>query len=233
VALRLVAVSFDAVDPARVAVFWAGLLGRDVVPEAHGALVPGDDTQVGLRFVASATPKVGPNRLHLHLTSSSVDDQQASVEKVLDLGGRHIDIGQRPEEGHIVLADPEGNELCVIEPGNSYLAGCGLLGEVTCEGSREVGMFWRDVLGWPLVWDRGEQTVVQSPLGGTKVAWDGEHMTPKTGRNRQRLAVGAPELLSEVRRLVALGATEICEREGSVELADPDGNEFSLEAAPS
>ena len=51
----------------------------------------------------------------------------------LRLGAAHVDVGQRREEGHIVLADPEGNEFCVIEHGNAYLAGCGYLGEVACE----------------------------------------------------------------------------------------------------
>ena len=54
------------------------------------------------------------------------------VATVLRLGGRHLDVGQTGDEGFVVLADPQGNELCVIEPGNSYLAGTGDLGEVTC-----------------------------------------------------------------------------------------------------
>jgi hypothetical protein len=41
-----------------------------------------------------------------------------------------------------MLADPEGNEFCVIEPGNNFLADCGFLGELTCDGSQEVGHFW-------------------------------------------------------------------------------------------
>ena len=69
-------------------------------------------------------------------------------------------MGQAPDATHVVLADPGGNELCVIEPGDNYLAGTGYLGEVTCDGSRNVGMFWRDALGWPLVWDENEQTVI-------------------------------------------------------------------------
>ena len=67
--VRLVAVAFDAHDPDELAAFWAAVLGRDIVGEPSGALVPGDDTQVGLRFVAAATERSGPNRLHLHLTS--------------------------------------------------------------------------------------------------------------------------------------------------------------------
>ena len=226
--LRLVAVSFDAHDPAGLAVFWAGVLGRAIVEEASGALLPGDDMQVGLRFVAAATEKAGQDRLHLHLTSSTLDDQWQTVETALSLGGRHLDVGQLPEEDHVVLADPGGNEFCVIEPGNNFLAGCGFLGEVSCDGTREVGLFWRDALGWPLVWDQDDETAVQSPRGGTKVSWGGPPVAPKTGRNRQRLELAAPDLAAEVDRLVALGATELGDRDGGVELADPDDNEFLI-----
>ena len=225
---RLVAVTFDAHDPAGLASFWGNLLGRQVVHEASGALLPAEDTQVGLRFVASSTEKSGPNRLHLHLTSTSLDDQQRTVATALSLGGRHLDVGQLPDEDHVVLGDPEGDEFCVIEPGNNFLAGCGYLGEVSCEGSREVGLFWRDALGWPLVWDQDEETAVQSPAGGTKVSWGGPPVSPRHARNRQRFDLAAADLPREVARLVALGATRLGNRDGGLELADPDGNEFSV-----
>jgi hypothetical protein len=60
---RLLAVTFDAHDTARLAQFWAGMLGREVVEDAGGALLPGDDTQLSLRFVPSRAEKVGPNRI--------------------------------------------------------------------------------------------------------------------------------------------------------------------------
>jgi catechol 2,3-dioxygenase-like lactoylglutathione lyase family enzyme len=228
---RLLAVTFDAHDPARVAQFWAGMLGREIVEDADGALVPGDDTQVSLRFVPSGAKKVVPNRIHLHLTSANPADQQHTVTTALALGGGHIDVGQRPEEGHVVLADPEGNEFCVIEPGNTFLAGCGLLGELACEGSREVGLFWSEALGWPLVWDRDQETAIQSPHGGTKVAWGGPPVAPKEGRNRQRfdLAPAGGDQQAEVDRLVSLGATRLeTGADGAVVLADLDGNEFRV-----
>jgi hypothetical protein len=226
--LRLVAVSFDAHDPDRLAAFWAGMLDRDVIRETGGALLPGDDTQVGLRFVGATTEKSGPNRVHLHLTSSTLEDQQHTVERALGLGGRHIDVGQLPEEGHIVLADPGGNEFCVIEPGNNYLAGCGFLGEVACAGTRKVGLFWRDALGWPLVWEQGEETAIQSPRGGTKISWGGQPVTPGKGKNRQRFDLATLDLDAEVERLVALGASKLGDRDGGIGLADPDGSEFSV-----
>jgi len=231
--LRLRAVTFDAHEPARVAQFWGGLLDRELVEDAGGALLPGHDTQLGLRFVPSLSEKVGPNRMHLHLTSASPGDQQQTVATALRLGARHLDVGQRPEEGHIVLADPEGNEFCVIEAGNAYLAGCGFLEEVACDGTREVGLFWSEALGWPLVWDQDQETAIQSPHGGTKVAWGGPPVAPLVQRNRQRfdlvLAGGDPE--GEVERLVRLGATRLDGAvAGSTVLADPDGNEFCVHA---
>jgi hypothetical protein len=230
--LRLLALTFAARTPVRAAQFWAGLLGREVVEDPGGAFLPGHDTQLGLRFVPSLAEKVGPSRMHLHLTSTSPDDQQQTVGTALGLGARHLDVGQRPEEGHIVLADPEGNEFCVIEPGNSFLAGCGLLGEVACDGTREVGLFWSAALGWPLVWDQDQETAIQSPHGGTKVAWGGPPVAAHVQRNRQRfdlaLAGGDPE--AEVDRLVCLGATRLDGGEDDdLALADPDGNEFCFQ----
>jgi hypothetical protein len=227
----LLALTFDAHDPARLAGFWAALLGRVAVDDVTGSLVPGSDTQVGLRFVRSGAERAGPNRVHLHLTSTSAADQQETVRAALKLGAGHLDVGQLPEEGHVVLADPEGNEFCVIEPGNKFLAGCGFLGELACDGTREVGLFWAEALGWPLVWDEDEETAVQSPHGGTKVAWSGPPLAPKHGRNRQRfrLTLAGGDLAGQIDRLVALGATRLgSAADGDVELADPDGNEFCL-----
>jgi predicted enzyme related to lactoylglutathione lyase len=234
VSSRLTALTVDALDPARLAAFWAGVLDRPTVVDPGGASVPGSEAQLGLRFVASPVPKAGPNRMHLHLTSTAPADQQETVARVLRLGGHHIDVGQRPEEGHVVLADPEGNELCVIEPGNNFLAGCGFLGELTCHGPRDLGLFWAEALGWPLVWDHDGETAVQSPRGGTKVSWGGEPPQRPDGRSRQRfdLAVVDGDLGDEADRLVTLGATLLGHvDDGGVELADTDGNAFRLSVA--
>jgi hypothetical protein len=226
---RLLAVTFAAHDPALLGRFWAALLGRAAVA-GDGVLLPGDETQVGLRFVPGQVRRNGLNRLHLHLTSASPGDQERTVATALGLGANHLDVGQRPEEGHVVLADPEGNELCVIEHGNAYLAGCGLLGEVACEGSREVGLFWSAALGWPLVWDRDGETAIQSPRGGTKVAWGGPPVTAtETG---QRFDLVADDVAAEAERLVSLGATRLASGgDGEVVLADPDGFAFTVGAA--
>jgi catechol 2,3-dioxygenase-like lactoylglutathione lyase family enzyme len=233
---HLVALSFDAHDPLDLARFWAGVLGRELVDDSDEgiALLPNDDTGFRLRFLATDKPKQGPNQIHLHLTSASPEEQQQTVARALELGGRHIDVGQLPEEGHVVLADLEANEFCVIEPGNSFLAGCGFLGELACDGSQEVGYFWSEALGWPLVWDQDQETAIQSPGGGTKIAWGGPPVAPKTGKNRLHFDIAPPahgDQQAEVERLVSLGATRVDIGQGEVSwvvMADPGGNEFCV-----
>lgn len=227
----LLTLTMGAHDPERLADFWAGLLGRPIADDPRGVLLPGSETQVGLRFAHSAKVKTGPNQVHLHLTSTGPTGQHDTIVSAIELGASPIDVGQLSEEGHVVLADPEGNEFCVIEPHNSYLSGCGFLGELACDGTRRVGLFWAEVLGWPLVWDQDEETAVQSRHGGTKVAWGGPPLAPKHGRNRQRfdLTVTDCDAALEVDRLLALGAIRLgANADGSMALADPDGNEFCL-----
>jgi Glyoxalase-like domain len=230
---RLVAVTYDAQDPARLAQFWATMLKREAVEDVGGVLLPGTDGQLGLRFVADGAPPHGRHRMHAHLTSTSLLDQQHIVATAVELGASHLDVGQRPEEGHVVLSDPGGYEFCVIEPGNGFLAGCGSLGEITCEGTRTAGAFWSRALDWPLVWDRGEETAVQSPQGGTKVSWGGEPVSSRQGSDRQRFELVAADgdLEAEAGRLVGLGAQRLrVAGSGVILLADPDGTEFRLRA---
>ncbi|MGH3479503.1 MAG: VOC family protein [Nocardioidaceae bacterium] len=230
---HLVELCFDATDPNRLARFWAGVLDREIADDGL-TLRPSDDIGFSIQFRPTQEQKSGPNQMHLHLTSTSLDDQQSTVARALGLGGRHLDIGQGPEEGHVVLADPEGNEFCVIEPGNSFLANCGFLGELACDGSREVGYFWSEALGWPLVWDQDQETAIQSPGGGTKIAWGGPPVAPKTGKNRLHFDLAPPvgvDQQGEVDRLVSLGATPIDNGQGGVSwvvMADPEGNEFCV-----
>ena len=234
---HLFALCFDARDPLRLARFWAELLDWDLLEDAEGAvaLQAKDDVVVfRLRFVPSDAEKVEQNQMHLDLTSTSSADQQQTVARALELGAQHLDVGQLPEEGHVVLADPEGNELCVIEPGNDFLAGCGFLGAVACDGSQQVGYFWSEALGWPLVWDEDAETAIRSPHGGPKITWGGPPLKPKTGKYRLHfdlLPATGTTGPAEVDRLVTLGATRVDTGRGDVAwtvMLDPDGHEFCV-----
>jgi catechol 2,3-dioxygenase-like lactoylglutathione lyase family enzyme len=228
---QLDSLTFDAQDPERLTRFWAGVLRREVADDGV-TLLPGD-TGFAICFLPTDEPKTGPNQMHFDLTSSSLENQRATVARALELGGSHLDVGQLPEEEHVVLADREGNEFCVIEPGNGFLADTGTIGALSSDGSQAVGYFWSQALGWPLVWDEDEETAIQSPDGGTKIAWGGPPVRTKTGKNRLHLdlAPADGDQAAEVERLTALGASRVDIGQGDVDwvvMADPDGNEFCV-----
>ncbi|MFJ9561486.1 VOC family protein [Streptomyces fuscichromogenes] len=230
---RLVAISFDAHEPERLARFWAGLLDLEKADDSYDgvALMSGNDAGYRLGFRPTRVRKAAQNRLHFDLTSSSLEDQQETVARALDLGARHADVGQGPDEAHVVLADPEGNEFCVIEPGNNFLAGCGFIGALACDGSQAVGCFWSRALGWPLVWDQDEETAVQSPDGGTKITWGGPPLMPDPGKDLHLDLAPDDDQQAEVERLLSLGAKRLGDapgEPGTVLLADPDGNTFRV-----
>lgn len=233
---NLFALGFNANDPLGLARFWGGVLNWKLADDADDiALLPSDDTGFRIRFVASQDEKLGPNQMHFDLTSTSPEDQQQTVARALEYGGRRIDIGQGPDARHVVLADPEGNEFDVLESGNKFLADCGFLGAIASDGTQEVGYFWGKALGWPLVWDQDEETAIRSPHGGPKVTWGGPPVNPKLGTNRLffDLAPAADgDQQAEVDRLISLGATRIDngqdngQSDGRVAMTDPDDNEF-------
>ena len=233
---NLVALGFDAHDPALLARFWAGVLGRELVVDPDDpdvvVLLPNDDSEFRIEF--APTQEAKNDQMHFDLTSQSLEEQQATVARALELGGRHLDIGQGPDAKHVVMADPEGNEFCVIEAGNNFLADTGRIGALSSDGTQAVGYFWSEALGWPLVWDQDEETAIQSPHGGSKISWGGPPVAPKLGKNRLHLDIAPPadgDQEAEVERLISLGAKRIDIGQGDVPwevMADPDGNEFCV-----
>lgn len=215
-AARLQSLTILSAEPERLASFWGELLGPTV-----------DDLPFALVVEAGDVPRVGLNQVHLHL-SSNATTQEDTVARALGLGATHLDVGQLPEEDHVVLADPDGNEFCVIEAGNGWMAGTGFLGEVAADGTREVGVFWSEATGWPLVHDEDGETAIQSPDGGVKIAWGGPPLNPQHDRNRMHFVLRADDLDAEVERLVGLGASVTARGSGEVEMTDPDGNKFRL-----
>ena len=227
--LELQSVTFESPDPARDAEFWGAVLGRSPLDDAGGILLPGSPRQLGLRFAAGAAPGSEPNRMHLHL-SEDARNQRETIEACRAAGGRLRGNGHVPANSYAAMADPVGDGFCVIEDGNGYLAGCGPLGEITCAGPPRVGHFWSQALGWPLVWEEGEETAIQSPAGGSKLAWSGEWSPPAVGADRQYfvLIADGEGLENEADRLLGLGASSV----GGSAFRDPGGMRFLLRERP-
>jgi catechol 2,3-dioxygenase-like lactoylglutathione lyase family enzyme len=105
-------VNIDARDPVALGRWWADVLGWVVVNDSpeEFEIRPSADRLPGLLFAPVPEAKQAKNRLHLDFRP---DDQQAEVERFLRAGARHADIGQGTQPW-VVLADPEGNEFCIL-----------------------------------------------------------------------------------------------------------------------
>jgi predicted enzyme related to lactoylglutathione lyase len=116
-AVRLHHIVVDAHDLPGLARFWTQALGWNVLSERENEIVIGTDENapVGMCFMPVADPKTVKNRVHVDLTSSAADRDQ-EIDRLLTLGARRVDIGQTGAESWTVLADPEGNEFCVVRP---------------------------------------------------------------------------------------------------------------------
>jgi hypothetical protein len=118
--IRIQCVVIDCAEPHELARFWAAALGWRVTfsSDAECALEPPEgspetDVSPDLVFLRVPDQKLVKNRLHLDLRP---DDQDAQVERLLGLGATRAEIGQTGDEPWVVLADPEGNEFCVLAP---------------------------------------------------------------------------------------------------------------------
>lgn len=107
----------DTHDLQRLATFWAAALHWEVLSEREREIVvgPSVDAPIGLCFMPVGDAKTVKNRVHLDLTTTA-DDRDAEIARLLGLGARRVDIGQTGDESWDVLADPEGNEFCVVRP---------------------------------------------------------------------------------------------------------------------
>ena len=118
--LTIQCLDIDAADPDRLASFWADALGwrrtHDLVeevvlePPEHSVW---DGVVADLLFLRVPDKKAGKNRLHLDLRP---DDQAAEVARLELLGATQVDVGQPADVSWVVMADPEGNEFCVLAP---------------------------------------------------------------------------------------------------------------------
>ena len=123
-ASKFTELAIDCADPGGLARFWCSVLGYEVRDEDNetvtigSPLVPEGRSRRGpvpptLTFARVPEGKVVKNRLHLDVNATD-RNQDDEVRRLLALGARHVDVGQTGEEGWVCLADPEGNEFCVL-----------------------------------------------------------------------------------------------------------------------
>jgi predicted enzyme related to lactoylglutathione lyase len=235
---RLVNMVVDAADPAALAEFWCELLGWRVSgssdEEVDVRASDDDGWRLDLVFVPVADPKAVKNRVHLDLSSASPDQQMAILERALALGARRADVGQR-NVPWFVLADPEGNEFCVLEPRPEY-TDTGAVAAVVADAvePERLAEFWSAATGWPVARASGGIVCLRDPDGRGPWLEFVPTAEPHSVKNRVHLDV-APYVDGvvdvEVERLRALGARPADVGQGDVPwtvLADPEGNEFCV-----
>jgi len=113
--LRLWTIDVDAADPRTLGRWWAGALGWKVFFEDEDGdevvITTDDERFPGIVFLRVSDGKAVKNRLHLDFVP---DDRDAEVDRLIAKGATRVDIGQTGDENWVVLADPEGNEFCVL-----------------------------------------------------------------------------------------------------------------------
>ena len=228
--LRLATIVVEALDAQAQARFWAQALEWQLAKESPSdrtaSISPADAYGVGLLFVSSTRPKTSKNRLHLDLAGGS-----GQVRRLLALGASRADIGQG-EVAWEVLADPEGNEFCVLPAADPEDRPAAICLDAADPGAQ--GRFWTAVTGWPVV-DEGDWGVRLRSVAGTAPALVmGPPVAPKTGRNRLRLALAplpGEEISADVIHLLGAGASPVDSGPDELPsqlLADPEGNEFCI-----
>ncbi len=238
---RLVHLVVDAAEPARLARFWAEALGWVVAaeePDEVDVWPPGfsypDTSALPLVFVPVPEPKGGKNRVHLDLATNSVTHQAAEVERLLALGAVPADIGQG-DVPWTVLADPEGNEFCVLDPRPAYRDTGPVAAVVAdCADPPAAAGFWALASGWTPASSTASGLSLRSPDGLGPFLELLPSAGPKTVKNRIHLDV-APQAdedhAAAVLALMKAGAVRLDIGQGDVPwtvLADPEGNEFCV-----
>ncbi|MER5302631.1 VOC family protein [Streptomyces lasiicapitis] len=123
-ASKFTELAIDCADPHALARFWCAVLSYEVQDEEDGLVtigspaVPEGRSRPGpvpptLTFARVPEGKTVKNRLHLDVNPTD-RERDEEVRRLLDLGARHADVGQSGDESWVTLADPEGNEFCVL-----------------------------------------------------------------------------------------------------------------------
>ncbi|MBL6275883.1 VOC family protein [Micromonospora fiedleri] len=239
-ATRLVQINMKARDDAALGRFWAEVLGWGISSEGPGVtnLEPEgfaypDPAVVYIDLVARPEPKTVKNRVHVDLATTSAADHAQLVARLTDLGATPADIGQG-DVPWTVMADPEGNEFCVLDWRTSP-RDTGPIATVVadCTDPRAMVDFWGNAMDWAVHEVTDQHAVLRSAKDVGPYLRFVRNPEAKTGWNRVHLDVRpypGDDLEAEAARLRALGATAI-DLDDDVHwrvLADPEGNEFCL-----
>jgi predicted enzyme related to lactoylglutathione lyase len=242
VALRLVQVNFKARDDSALGRFWAEALDWNVSSGGNGAtsVTPAGfvwsdpDAPVCIDVIAVPDPEPVKYRMHIDLATTSAAHQAEWVARLKELGATPADVGQG-DVPWTVLADPEGNVFCVLEPREIYRdTGAIAAVVVDCADPRAMARFWGEAMDWTLHEVTDDHARLRSAKGvGPYLEFLG---TPevKTVWHRAHLDVvpySGDDQAAEVARLQTLGATLADVGQGDVSwivLADPEGNEFCV-----
>ena len=240
-ATRAVHIVIDAADPSRLAAFWAEALGWEVASDEPDEVVVApagfdypNPAALPLVFVPVADLKAARNRVHLDLATTSDEHQAAEVERLLALGATRVDIGQGKVPWE-VLADPEGNEFCVLEPRDVYLDSRPVAAVVIDSADPAANArFWAIAAGWEV--HTSDPDFASLRAAGATGPYLELLRSPdaKTVKNRIHLDVAPArggDTQVEAGRLRAAGAVSADVGQGEVTwvvLADPEGNEFCV-----
>ena len=227
--MRLACVVIDARDRRALAQWWSRALGWPVVdddPDDVYTVVEPPASEPGLQLVFQSVPSPPSeraNRVHLDLRSRTRQEQADRVATLESAGARRVDIGQG-DVPWVVLADPEGNPFCVLEPREEYATG-GQLAAVVVQAVDPEGLerFWSAAIE-PQPAQGPRLEFVPGPPHTTK---NPVHLDVRPGPGEDQQA--------SVERLLALGARRADVGQGDVTwvvLADPEGNEFCVLTPP-
>ncbi len=235
-ATRLVQINMKALDDSALGGFWAEALGWEVSSEGPGVtnleprgFVYPDPVAVCIDLVVSPEPKKTKNRVHVDLATTSAAHQAELVARLKDLGATPADIGQG-DVPWTVMADPEGNEFCVLD---SLYGETGPIASVVvdCADPRAMARFWGQAMDWTVHKVTEHSAVLRSAQGVGPYLQFLRTPDVKTGGNRVHLDVRpypGDDPAAEAARLRSLGATAVDLDVPWTVLADPEGNEFCL-----
>ena len=215
----------DATDPAVLGEFWASALALELHHQDGGDVyLTGPTPQHTIWVNRVPEPKTVKNRMHLDVGVAGRDGLQA----LIDAGARVVD---DESFSWIVMADPEGGELCAFVREGERAVGMPQIYEIgvdttdSPEASRRIAAWWADLLGAEVADDDGYSYVGRIPGAPFETLDFVPVPEPKTVKNRVHLDVTT----DSVEALVAAGARVLRERDDEIAwtvLADPEGNEF-------